>query len=203
MEVLHHRRRIQRGLEVRSIMVLSIQFIMGFMGAAVAMIIGILIFSEVETVMECPEPEIIEGIEQVSECESAKRIAWTIIGIMPIALFFVLFQIFGGFGASVRAISLTNVEQRVKQMQRMGINHILKKTKAQLIDESKRGNKLYAMKDKLIPNYTLKYLVYSDPSSPEKTYGCFIPSSMTKADEGMAWKFQITEEEYDNLEVEA
>ena len=183
-------------------MVLSIQFIMGMMGSAVALIIGILIFSEVETAVECPTADIIDGEEVKSEpqlrCESAKKIAWTVIGILPIAMFFVLFQIFGGMGASVRAISITNVEQRVKKMERMGVAHILKKTHAKLIDESERGNKLYAMKDKLIPNYTLKYLVYDDPSSPEKTYGCFVPSDLVRADNAMAWKFQITEEEYKN-----
>lgn len=189
-------------------MVLSIQFLMGIIGSAIALIIGILIFSEVENAVTCPEPMIDEnGVEHITSgqerCEGAKKIAWTVIGILPIAMFFVLFQIFGGMGASVRAISLTNVEQRVKQMQRMGVKHILKKTHAVLIEESKRGNKLYAMKDKLIPNYTLKYLVYSDPSSPEKTYGCFVPSDLVKADNAMAWKFQITEQEYNDLEVEA
>ena len=34
------------------------------------------------------------------ECTSAKNTAWTVLGILPITLFFVLFSIFGAFGRS-------------------------------------------------------------------------------------------------------
>ena len=73
-----------------------------------------------------------------------------------------------------------------------GLN--LKKTKAQILDRSKRGNELYIIN--MIPNYPLKYLKYEDPSTANKVYGCFVPSTIESADEAMAWKFQITEEEY-------
>ncbi len=173
--------------------------VMGLVGAMVALVIGVFFMSALTD-------GLCEGITNddfQASCESTKNTAWLVIGILPIALFFALFTMFGGTGFARQTISVENIEQRVKKMQRLGINHILKKTHAILIDESKRGNKLYAMKDKLVPNYTLKYLVYDDPSSPEKTYGCFVPSSTLKADQAMAWKFQITEEEYGDLEVEA
>jgi len=104
--------------------------------------------------------------------------------------------------SSVRALSLTNIEERTKKMQELGVKKMLKKLKAQPLDVSKRGNTLFLI-DKLVPNYELKYLVYADPSSPEKIYGCFVPSHFKTADKAMAWKFYITEEEYNDLEVEA
>lgn len=98
---------------------------------------------------------------------------------------------------SIRSLSITNIEERTKKMHKLGVKKILKKTKAYPVDTSKKGSVLYGM-DKIIPNYTLKYLVYDDPSSPEKTYGCFVKSDFVRADQAMAWKFQITEEEYQN-----
>lgn len=175
--------------------------VMAFIGATLGLLVMTFFFTAVtdglcEGLTEAPE-EVVEA------CESTVSSTWLVVAIFPVAIFFVIFTTFGGRGFATRTISIQNVEERVKKMQRLGIAHILKATKAQLIDESKRGNKLYAIKDKLVPNYTLKYLVYSDPSSPEKTYGCFIPSDVLTADKGMAWKFQITEEEYKDLEVEA
>lgn len=173
--------------------------LIALVGAVIALIFGTFLIGTLTD-------GLCEGItheEMKASCEGAKSTAWLVIAILPIAMFFMLFTMFGGTGFARETISVENIEQRVKKMQRLGIDHILRKTHAVLIDESKRGNKLYAMKDKLVPNYTLKYLVYSDPSSPEKTYGCFVPSDLVSADNGMAWKFQITEEEYSDLEVEA
>ena len=103
---------------------------------------------------------------------------------------------------SVRTLSLSNIEERTKKMQEMGVEKMLKKLKAQPLHVSLRGNSLYII-DSLVPNYELKYLVYTDPSSPKKIYGCFVPSDFDNADEAMAWKFQLTKEEYAGLEVEA
>lgn len=102
---------------------------------------------------------------------------------------------------SFNDVNITNVEERAKKLQGKGMEHFLKKTKAELIDRSKRGNELYEIK--MFRTYRLKWLKYEDPSTVGKIYGCFVPSDMTKADEAMAWKFQITEEEYDGLEIEA
>lgn len=102
---------------------------------------------------------------------------------------------------SFNDVNITNVEERAKKLQGKGMEHFLKKTKAELIDRSKRGNELYEIK--MFRTYRLKWLKYEDPSTVGKIYGCFVPSEMTKADEAMAWKFQITEEEYDGMEIEA
>ena len=63
---------------------IDMSYIMGFIGVAVGLIIGILIYSEVEA----------DGNDA---CTRAKQIAWTVISILPISMFFALFAIFGGF----------------------------------------------------------------------------------------------------------
>lgn len=111
----------------------------------------------------------------------------------------------GDFGMrrSRRVFSITNVEERAKKLQEMGVEKLLKKSKANILEVSKRGNSLYVI-DKMIPNYELKYLVYEDPSTKGKIYGCFVPSDFNKADQAMAWKWDLTEEVYQNdLIVEA
>ena len=75
-------------------MVLSLGFILSFIAAAVALLIGILIFSEVSEAIACPAV----GESGNLECENAKSIAFTVIGILPVALFFALFSIFGSLG---------------------------------------------------------------------------------------------------------
>jgi len=83
-------------------MVLSLGFILSFIGAAVGLLIGILIFSEVSDAIECPSK--VTGVTTTdasfgtTECENAKDTAWTVIGILPVALFFALFAIFGAIG---------------------------------------------------------------------------------------------------------
>ncbi len=79
-------------------MVLSLGFILSFIGAAVALLIGILIFSEVSEAIACPAVNTSGN----TECENAKNIAFTVIGILPVALFFALFAIFGSLGGGTR-----------------------------------------------------------------------------------------------------
>jgi len=84
-------------------MVLSIGFILAFIGAAVALLIGILIFSSVSDAIDCPSiitngTIITDADFGTTECETAKDTAWTVIGILPVALFFALFAIFGALG---------------------------------------------------------------------------------------------------------
>lgn len=74
---------------------IDISYIMGFIGVAVGLIIGILIYSEVEGAIDCPPAATnADGNEA---CTRAKSIAWTVISILPISMFFALFAIFGGF----------------------------------------------------------------------------------------------------------
>ena len=84
-------------------MVLSLGFILNFIGAAVGLLIGILIFGEVSDAIDCPF-NFYNGVTErdaafgTTECENAKDTAWTVIGILPVALFFALFAIFGAIG---------------------------------------------------------------------------------------------------------
>ena len=132
---------------------INIQFVFGFVGAAIGLIIGIMVFGQIAVAITCPgevgstniygvqvttdnkakyqvtdkgttitgEPgtytatksypgtdalgqttEFTMGSQEANpgskECTSAKSTAWTVMGILPITLFFVLFSIFGAFG---------------------------------------------------------------------------------------------------------
>ena len=84
---------------------LSLGFILAFIGAAVGLLIGILIFSQVSDAIDCPSTisnttsgDTADADFGTTECEDAKDTAWTVIGILPVALFFALFAIFGAIG---------------------------------------------------------------------------------------------------------
>ena len=74
---------------------IDLSYIMGFIGVAVGLIIGILIYSEVEQAIDCPDAAT--NADGNTACTRAKSIAWTVISILPITMFFALFAIFGGF----------------------------------------------------------------------------------------------------------
>ena len=74
---------------------IDISYIMGFIGVAVGIIIGIFIYSEVEVAVDCPE--VATDPDGNAGCLKAKGLTWSVIGILPIALFFGLFSLFGGF----------------------------------------------------------------------------------------------------------
>ena len=74
---------------------IDISYIMGFIGVAVGLIIGILIYSEVEQAIDCPNAAT--NADGNTACTRAKSIEWTVISILPISMFFALFAIFGGF----------------------------------------------------------------------------------------------------------
>jgi len=74
---------------------IDLSYIMGFIGVAVGLIIGILIYSEVEQAIDCPD--VLVNPDGNTACVRAKQVAWTVISILPISMFFALFAIFGGF----------------------------------------------------------------------------------------------------------
>tara|TARA_Y100000310_G_C20375014_1_gene665323 strand:- start:407 stop:643 length:237 start_codon:yes stop_codon:yes gene_type:complete len=74
---------------------LNIAYIMGFIGVAVGIMIGVFIFNEVEASVDCPDATSNPGGN--AGCNKAKSLAWAVIGILPIAMFFGLFALFGGF----------------------------------------------------------------------------------------------------------
>ena len=80
---------------------------MGFIGAAVGIMIGIVIFGHITPAFDCAQLGPQSGdsaesnkssIQATSSCNSAKNIAWTVMGIIPITLFFALFNVFGQIG---------------------------------------------------------------------------------------------------------
>jgi len=78
---------------------MDMSFIMGFIGAAIGLVIGIMVFSEVENSVECPDSTTDSTGN--AACTKAKGIAWAVVGIFPITLFFALFTIFGGMSKSL------------------------------------------------------------------------------------------------------
>ena len=73
---------------------LDLSFILGFIGKAVGLMIGIFIFSAVEESITCPDATAHpDGSES---CARASQIAWTVVGILPISLFMTIFTLFGG-----------------------------------------------------------------------------------------------------------
>ena len=71
---------------------INLAFVMGFIGVATGIIIGILIYSNIDSAIDCPTSG-----DGVLACANAKSYAWTVIGILPVGLFFALFSMFGGF----------------------------------------------------------------------------------------------------------
>ena len=78
---------------------MDMSFIMGFIGAAIGLVIGIMVFGEIENSIECPDSATNTAGNE--SCTQAKGIAWSVVGIFPITLFFALFTIFGGMSKSL------------------------------------------------------------------------------------------------------
>jgi hypothetical protein len=123
--------------------------------------------------------------------------------------------------------AIRNIEQRRVAIRVYGPERIMRDAKAELIDRSERGNELYRINaqvavrgangkitfkpdDRRIQtdeNHTLipemRVMHYKDPST-DRWYYSFVPTNINKANEGMAWKFQIPVKDYENeLKVEA
>jgi hypothetical protein len=98
-------------------------------------------------------------------------------------------------------LRIPNMEQRYAALKLYGAEKLLQEAGAQRIDKSERGNELYKIEN-LIRGRTLKLLKYKDRST-DRMYVSFVPYEYEKADEAMAWKFQLSEEEYRLLKVEA
>lgn len=101
-------------------------------------------------------------------------------------------------------MSMENIEQRMVALKMMKPEELLTEAKAELINKSARGNELYLIKDLFsIPAYFLKY---SCPSTG-RVYISGIDPQYAKenplADDCMAWKHNMTIDEYKMLEIEA
>lgn len=107
-------------------------------------------------------------------------------------------------------LALENIEQRYIALELYGAEELFKNLgkDAKLIDKSKRGNALYEIHGLIrgrggaSTGQVVKLMRYIDPSTGRE-YVSFVPPEIKTADEGMAWKFTITEEKYDTLKIEA
>ena len=95
-----------------------------------------------------------------------------------------------------------DIEQRTALLKDCDFDELMRTAipPPELINKSKRGTKLYEMQ--LEPGHMARFLVYNDPSTGRE-YVSYVPPETQTADEGMAWKFQLEEKEYENLDGEA
>ncbi len=101
---------------------------------------------------------------------------------------------------TIDILKLQNIEQRYIALKLYGATKLLNELDAELIDDSKRGNKLFALKN-IIPNRTLKLLKYNCPST-NRCYVKFVPDNFIKADEAQSWLFSLTLTEYGKITKE-
>ena len=73
---------------------MNIAYVMGFIGVAVGILLGIFIYTEVESSVVCPDATL--NADGNAGCNKAKSLSWAVIAILPIAMFFGLFALFGG-----------------------------------------------------------------------------------------------------------
>ena len=91
-----------------------------------------------------------------------------------------------------------NVQNRFLQLRDEDPDQFLNEINAKLKKYSKRGNELYEANGILPDKKKLKILKYRDPST-NRIYISFVPENFNDSDEAMAWKFNITKQQYQNL----
>ncbi len=101
-------------------------------------------------------------------------------------------------------MEIQNMEQRMVALKLLNPVTLLEGTGAKLLNRSNRGNELYLIKGLFSqPAYFLKYVcpstgrIYISGIDPE------FAQENPLADSCMAWKHQLTDEEYAQLEIEA
>jgi len=110
----------------------------------------------------------------------------------------------GGKSYIVNEMQHLKLQQYRDEYSRLISTHyddFLRRWNANLKNISIRGNKLYEIKN-VIPHKKIRLLRYTDPSTGGE-YISPVPENIKTADEGMAWKFYLTEDEYDTLNMEA
>lgn len=103
-----------------------------------------------------------------------------------------------------QVLSQENIEIRRVVMQFYGLENLLQELQPKVLDTSERGNELISVtiKDRSDRDQKCKVVRYTCPSTG-RVYVSGVPDNINKADEGMAWKFDLTEEEYEKLQKEA
>jgi hypothetical protein len=97
-------------------------------------------------------------------------------------------------------LQIKNIDQRFAALNHYGFENVLEQLNSKLIDKSQRGNELYAIR---FGRHMLKFLKYTDTVNGTPRVS-FVKPEFNDADEAMAWKHNMTKEEYQNkLKVEA
>ena len=105
-------------------------------------------------------------------------------------------------------LGLSNIEQRYIALDLYGYENLLEELDAKLLDKSDRGNELYTVAGLLPNGQETKFVKYQCPSTGRK-YASMVPVrdqsgyDMNNADHAMAWKFNLTPEQYKKLKIEA
>jgi len=104
-------------------------------------------------------------------------------------------------------LQLENIEQRSQAMLIFGNENLLKELNARLISKGKPRKFCGSNEEWQSELYELegvpeKMLKYPDPST-KRIYYSFVPREIKTADEGIGWKFEAKEYEYEIMEVEA
>ena len=100
-------------------------------------------------------------------------------------------------------LTIDNIEQRMAALKLVGVEKLLESKESTMIDESARGNKLYKIEG--VFDQTAYFLSYECPSTGRVYVSGVDPElgENESADECMAWKFNISKNEYLSLEVES
>lgn len=102
-------------------------------------------------------------------------------------------------------LKIENMEQRMVALKLRGAEQLLTELDAKLINKSERGNELYLLKD-IFPDFEAAYfLKYSCPSTG-RVYVSGVDPEIgidANADAAMAWKHNMSVEQYSHLRHEA
>ena len=93
-----------------------------------------------------------------------------------------------------KVLTLGNIEQRYTALRLYDMEKVFENVKHKLLNTSEKGIELF---DLTINDQTVKALRYKCQST-DREYISYVPDEIKTADEGMAWKFKMKEEEYKN-----
>lgn len=93
-------------------MPISLGLIMPILVSSIALLIMIPMFSAVSDAVNC------NGLNATiaEQCNQAKKVSWSIMGVMPVGLFFLLFAMFGGSNVLGGLINKITGSKKQKQL---------------------------------------------------------------------------------------
>jgi hypothetical protein len=100
-------------------------------------------------------------------------------------------------------LKIGNIEARRVLLNYLGgIKELVEKEPERtLVDKTEKGE-LWAIGDPKNPERCIKFLKYKDTST-DRVYVSFVPSDIESVIDGFAWKFNVSPEEYKEIEIES